>query len=37
MCLPTEILTRPARVHSSISALRSRRPAFSEDHMLIEE
>src|SRR5699024_7550027 len=36
-CLPTAILIRPARVHSSISALRSSVPAFSEDHMLIAE
>lgn len=37
MLRPTLIFTTPARVHSSISALKSRVPAFSVDHMLMLE
>ena len=37
-CLPTLILIFPARVHSSSSPVKSNiEPAFSDDHMLIDE
>ena len=37
-CLPTLILIFPARVHSSSSPVKSSiEPAFSDDHMLIDE
>ena len=37
MSRPSLTLMCPARVHSSSSALKSRVPAFSDDHMLIDE